>query len=549
MLPDRESLTVEFKSEQRRPQSDDEIVDNVVALANTQGGTLYLGIEDNGIVTGVSEQHSNINGLAAFIFNKTVPQQTTRIESFHEHGCQVVAIEVDNSQQIVSTSNGKTLQRRLKADGTPEVVPLFVSQFISRLSQQRSYDYSDMPAPGGELTDLDTEARNQLRQHIRETNTNSSLLTFDDTDFDRALGLVSGNEGEELPTIAGLLTIGTTEAIKRCIPTASATFQVMEGTTPRINTDPFVLPLVDMFGKISDLIQPWNPGHEIMSGLIHMNVPDFDPQALREAMVNAFCHRDYARIGSVRFMIDTDGLTISNPGGFIEGISEDNLLSAQPRSRNPRLALILKTAGYAEQTGRGVDKIYIGSLANGGAIPDYSQSTSTEVNLFIRRAVPDESFIRMVSEEEKRRGSSLSVWALIILSLLKEHRRLTMSQLHEFSRLEERRVVGAVEDLVEAGVVEASGSGISRSYILSSKVYKADDALPAYVRQNNISATRQRGLVLELAEKNDGEVTSSEVMDLLGLSYISAYRLLKKMEDEGKLMHEGKGRSSRYLIA
>ena len=72
-------------------------------------------------------------------------------------------------------------------------------------------------------------------------------------------------------------------------------------------------------------------------------------------------------------------------------------------------------------------------------MPDYSQSTSAEVDSFIRRAVPDESFIRMVSEEEKRRGSSLSVWALIILSLLQEHRRLTMPQLHEFSRLEERR--------------------------------------------------------------------------------------------------------------
>ena len=59
-------------------------------------------------------------------------------------------------------------------------------------------------------------------------------------------------------------------------------------------------------------------------------------------------------------MIDADGLTISNPGGFIEGISEGNLLSAQPRSRNPQLALILKTTGYAEQTGHGVDKIYIG---------------------------------------------------------------------------------------------------------------------------------------------------------------------------------------------
>lgn len=54
-----------------------------------------------------------------------------------------------------------------------------------------------------------------------------------------------------------------------------------------------------------------------------------------------------------------------------------------------------------------------------------------------------------------------------------------------------------------------------RNSCASTSAYKADDALPAYIRQNNISATRQRGLVLELAEKNNGEATSSEVMDLL----------------------------------
>ena len=62
MLPAKESLTVEFKSEQKRPQSHDEIVDTVVALANTEGGTLYLGIEDDGTVTGVCDEHRNING-------------------------------------------------------------------------------------------------------------------------------------------------------------------------------------------------------------------------------------------------------------------------------------------------------------------------------------------------------------------------------------------------------------------------------------------------------------------------------------------------------
>ena len=54
--------------------------------------------------------------------------------------------------------------------------------------------------------------------------------------------------------------------------------------------------------------------------------------------------------------------------------------------------------------------------------------------------------------------------------------------------------------------------------------------------------------MLELAEKNGGEVTTSEVMELLGLSYISAYRLLKKMEGEGKMRHEGNGPSSRYVL-
>ena len=186
MLPTKESLTVEFKSERQRPQTDDEIVDNVVAMANTEGGTLYLGVEDDGMVTGVCDRHRNVNGLAAFIFNKTVPQLSVRVTLLSESGKPVVGIEVDSSQQIVSTSQGKTLQRRLKADGAPEVVPMFPAQFISRLSQQRSYDYSAQPAPGSTLSDLDPSARDRLRESIRTANAGSSLLAFDDEDFDRA---------------------------------------------------------------------------------------------------------------------------------------------------------------------------------------------------------------------------------------------------------------------------------------------------------------------------------------------------------------------------
>lgn len=153
MLPTQESLTVEFKSERKRPQNDSEIVGNIVALANTQGGSLYLGIEDDGTVTGVSQEHENTTGLESSIFNKTRPPMRTRTERIPVGDKTVVRIEVHASEQIVSTSDARTLQRRLKADGSPEVVPLYPEEFISRLSQQRQYDYSDQPAPTAEYSD------------------------------------------------------------------------------------------------------------------------------------------------------------------------------------------------------------------------------------------------------------------------------------------------------------------------------------------------------------------------------------------------------------
>ena len=322
-----------------------------------------------------------------------------------------------------------------------------------------------------------------MRAHVRQTNAGNSLLAFDDEDFDKALDLVVDGPEGPCPSVAGLLTIGTVDAIRRSLPTATAMFQVMSGTVPRVNVDPFALPLVDMFDRIDTLLEPWNPSHEVMSGLVRTEIPDFDRQAFREAMVNAFCHRDYAAMGPVRFLVDDDGLTVANPGGFIEGVSEETLLTAQPHSRNPQLALILKTAGYAERTGRGVDVIYAGALASGGPLPDYSQSDGSQVVLFLRRAVPDEAFVSMVAEEERRRGAPLSVWALIVLSLLKEHRRLTLAQMCGFSHLQERRVVRTVEELVESGLVEATGNGSVRGYVLGERVYRRADAMVSYTAQ------------------------------------------------------------------
>ena len=78
-IPWKETLTVEFKSDIKK-YGDADLFEDVVAFANTDGGDLYLGVEDDGTITGVHKEHSNSITLSAYIANNTVPPVSTRTE-------------------------------------------------------------------------------------------------------------------------------------------------------------------------------------------------------------------------------------------------------------------------------------------------------------------------------------------------------------------------------------------------------------------------------------------------------------------------------------
>lgn len=95
-------------------------------------------------------------------------------------------------------------------------------------------------------------------------------------------------------------------------------------------------------------------------GLFRVPIPDYSLEGFREAFNNAIIHRDYTRLGSVYVQLHHDHLLIANPGAFPAGITVENILVHEPKPRNPRLADAFKRIGIVEQTGRGVDRIYMG---------------------------------------------------------------------------------------------------------------------------------------------------------------------------------------------
>jgi ATP-dependent DNA helicase RecG len=279
-------------------------------------------------------------------------------------------------------------------------------------------DFSAQPLAGAVLDDLDPNQRIRLRRIIQNRQGGEkALLTLSDDELDIALRLVTEVAGKYVPTMTGMLLIGKEERIAELMPTARSTFQVLEGTAVRINEDSSK-PLLELFENYETYLKAWNPERETEYGLFRIPIPEFDWAAYREGLVNAFCHRDYTMLGSVRVLIDDEGMVISNPGGFIDGVNLKNLLTVEPHGRNPALADAMKRIGLAEKTGRGIDRIYEGSIIFGRPWPDYTESTSRTVKLFIQRAKANLPFAKLIADEQKRQQKPLSIYTLMILSLL-----------------------------------------------------------------------------------------------------------------------------------
>ena len=538
-----ESLTIEFKSDQAK-LSDNDLIDTVVAFANTDGGDLYLGVEDNGDITGLHSDHNDPTRLAAFIANKTVPPVTIRYEVI-KLDIPILKISVPRRTSVVATSSGKMLRRRIKADGKPENIPMYPFEIATRLSSLSLLDYSAQPVPDATMADLDAVERERLRNIIRTYHGEQNLLELTDEELDKALQLITTVEGKMIPTFAGLLLIGKKDRLKCLMPTAESAIQVLHGTNIKVN-ESFTMPLLAAFEKISEYVQAWNRNEDMEIGLFRITIPDIDSRAFRESLVNAYCHRDYSMLGRVRVQLNDEGLTISNPGGFIEGINIHNLLEAEPHGRNPVLADALKRIGLAERTGRGIDRIFEGSLLYGRLLPDYSETTDIRVSLFIPKSMPDKAFIKMLTDEQKRIGRSLPIHTLLVLNSLKHLHRASVRDLTEDIGIGETKVKNIIESLVEAGLAEAIGTGKGRYYILSSKVYQSSNNTVGYVRQTGIDKFRHGELVLKFA-KAQGYVTRRNVAELLHISPSQAYRILRNLADEKCLNLEGKGKYAKYI--
>lgn len=233
----------------------------------------------------------------------------------------------------------------------------------------------------------------------------------------------------------------------------------------------------------------------------------------------------------IRILFTEEGVSVSSPGGFVEGIDGRNLVFAEPRGRNPALSEALKRLGFAERIGRGIDLILEGSLLQGRKLPDYSESSSSQVKVFISNAKPDFAFFECLLEGKRRFGGDLPILQTLILHRLWNRGADNVENLSSAFGLAPTRIETSLENLSDLGLVEKFGRNLHGI----AEEFSSPKAEFANLEEQIEAILSQKGEI------------SREDLTNLGLSPDSAYRLLRKMVGDGRLESVGKGRGSKYV--
>ena len=555
LIASGESFDVEFKGEEKRPLSDGDLVEAVVCLANRSGeraGYLFVGVEDNGRVTGSRpRQEAGITDpirVQAMISGRTRPALSVSVTRVTLDDKEVLIIEVPPVRQPVGTTDGKYLRRALGGDGKPACLPFHFHEMQSLQSSRGLLDYSAAVVPGASWTDLDPLEFERFRRSIRESEGrgDQALLKLSDLELAKVLGAVSSSDPLPVLRVLALLLFGREESLARYLPAHEAAFQQLQGQKVEVN-DFARWPLLRVMDEFSSRFRARLEEEEILVDMVRVGIPNYPSAALREALANALIHRDYTRLGAVHVQWQVDRVEVGSPGGFPEGVRLDNLLVTQPRPRNPLLADAFKRAGLVERTARGIDMMYHALLRCGRQPPSYARSQETNVVVVMPGGKPDLDFARFVAEETGQ-GRDLGLDDLMVLRALADQGRLTLPEIAKLVQKSEEEAAIIVRLLIEAGYSRDSNRKGLISIFLSPALSKRfSRTIPVGSPELDDSQDMENKILDHL--RKHGSISRGECSRLCDISTDQAFRLLQHLTQKGvAVMVNGKTKGARYQL-
>lgn len=535
-----ETSTVEFKSWEKTPKYKDMIdllVKEVVGLANTRGGFILAGVEDDGEITGCTK--FNEQSIIEAIYDKTIPKLFTDIEIIELDDKKILKIIVEKASEIISTSNGAAYRRLGK-----NTKPYYPSEYTSNKIKGFKGDYSANIIENTCEEDIDFVEVDNLKRKLQSRDKDSTLYNLDDLSFLKDLDLIKVIDDEIKLTVAGVLFVGTEAAIARYLPqTEVLVLSYEEGKTEYHKRLELKVPLLRAIDRIYQVFEDANSIQNIQVGLFKLEVQDYPINVFQEALLNAMTHRDYENTSSIIIKFYPTEIVIENPGSFPEGINNNNIISHPSTPRNKLIAEVFQKLKYVQRSGQGVDIMFKDMLSLGKSAPDYTLYNNA-VKLVLRSNLEDVEFLKFITKEEESLGE-FTVQEICILKYVKENKVITLSKAAEVAQINKQSVATVLNNLCQRKNILQREK--RNSYMLTHRVYAEFDDQIQYTKDKAFNEIQANIMILEYLAKNE-YITRPEVERLCGFSSATSKRVLKSLREEEKIVLEGKSRASRYKL-
>ncbi len=437
-----ENQTLEFKR-----QWTDRALEDLAAFANTEGGTLFLGIRDDGEIVGARADDQELQRIANLIAAHL--GITPSIQVLEMQGIPVVEIRVDPAPGLVPYS-GRYLRRvgTTNRDFSPDELARHI---LTRSG--RSWD--SLPSEWI-LQEVDLEA---LRQFSRLAQ--PRLPYFDPSNPEQSLRNLNLLEGERLKN-AGVLLFG--KRPQRLFPQAQVRIGIFRGTEI-LDSHDFTGTLWDQLNgamerfrqvlKVRFDIQVEEPSLE---GLQRKEIWEYPLEALREAVVNALIHRDYTYPADIQIRLEADHLEVWSPGELPPPLTPEALYG--PHSsvlRNPLIAQVFYFAGVIERWGTGTTRIIHLCREQGLPEPEFA-NWQGGVRV---------TFLKDPYTPERLRKLGLSERQIKAVLYVKEHGKITNTKYQEITGVKKRQASNDLKNLEERSILVKKGTtGKGTFYVL-----------------------------------------------------------------------------------
>jgi len=440
-----ESETLEFKESLRLKE---EIGESACAFSNSNGGIILIGVSDLKEIKGVQIGKKTMIDLAENLKKNTDPPIFPEITKIRIDNKEVISLKIKQAvekpvfyKNSVYKRVGETNQRILSSG-----IRKLAREYIGRIywDEQAHSEAGFENIDGKKIKQFIAKAKFERRLGISLTLSHKEVL--------KRLKLFKNNK----LTNAAILLFGKNpqefflQAEMRC-----ARFK---GTKPLEFIDMKVLGgnIIDLREDGLDFVKKHIRLHAKIKGTERIEKWEYPIEAVREAITNAICHRDYESTANVQIRVFDDRIEILNPGKLVGGLTVDMLRKKHESiPRYPLIARQFFLIKYIEQWGTGTNRIVEQCLDHGLPEPIFEEIGETFA-ITIRKYHINETTLKELNSRQRE-----------IVNYLGEHGKVTRKECMSLLKLSKDTTIRELSELLKKGLIKRLGTGKNIYYYLS----------------------------------------------------------------------------------